>query len=146
MRQIPFLEAAKVGFRIHLSPPATTPAPPPYSNSKEFKVNTALVFVFLFGTLICGLGCNPAIRYLWRRMQTAESRKAEQEREIPAVIYSEEVKLAGAEADCAICLSEFAIGERIRALEKCSHGFHVQCIERWLVSHSSCPTCRASAR
>lgn len=165
MRQIPFLEAAKVGFRIHLSPPAATsvlPAPPPsakcddsrcawlpYSNSKEFKANTALVFVFLFGSLICGVAFNSIIRYLClrrRRMQTAENRKREQEREISALIYSEEMKVAGAETDCAICLSDFAIGERIRALEKCRHRFHVQCIQRWLVSHSSCPTCRAKPR
>ncbi|KAI3446476.1 hypothetical protein Pfo_003141 [Paulownia fortunei] len=184
MRKIPSLGAgaavAKAAFRIHLSSPANTstlaaPPPPPaaakcdvqkcpwwpYSNSKDFKANTALVLVFLFCTLICALAFNAAIRYIirlqrmrGRRQQpTPANRKAELgcpaaelEPEIPALIYSEGMKLAGAEAECAICLSEFADGERIRVMEKCSHGFHVQCIERWLVSHSSCPTCRANCQ
>lgn len=54
------------------------------------------------------------------------------------------MELAGAEAECAICLSEFEEGEKIRVLENCKHGFHVQCIEKWLVSRTSCPFCRRS--
>ncbi|XP_027942229.1 RING-H2 finger protein ATL80 [Vigna unguiculata] len=45
-------------------------------------------------------------------------------------------------ADCAICLSEFAAGDEIRVLPQCGHGFHVSCIDAWLRSHSSCPSCR----
>ncbi|OIV96261.1 hypothetical protein TanjilG_05101 [Lupinus angustifolius] len=45
-------------------------------------------------------------------------------------------------SDCAICLSEFAAGEEIRVLPQCGHGFHVSCIDTWLKSHSSCPSCR----
>ncbi|XP_020219817.1 RING-H2 finger protein ATL80 [Cajanus cajan] len=45
-------------------------------------------------------------------------------------------------ADCAICLTEFAAGDEIRVLPQCSHGFHVACIDAWLRSHSSCPSCR----
>ncbi|XP_019172396.1 PREDICTED: RING-H2 finger protein ATL8-like [Ipomoea nil] len=45
-------------------------------------------------------------------------------------------------ADCAICLAEYAEGEEIRMLPQCGHGFHVQCIDTWLGSHSSCPSCR----
>ncbi|KAH1087301.1 hypothetical protein GYH30_018722 [Glycine max] len=33
---------------------------------------------------------------------------------------------------CPICLDE------------CNHGFHVRCINMWLLSHSSCPNCRHS--
>jgi hypothetical protein len=48
-----------------------------------------------------------------------------------------------AETDvCAICLGEFADGEKVRVLPRCRHGFHVRCVDAWLVSHGSCPTCR----
>ncbi|XP_030540266.2 RING-H2 finger protein ATL79-like [Rhodamnia argentea] len=60
------------------------------------------------------------------------------------VVFSPEVELAGAEAECAICLTEFVGGEEIRVLKSCGHGFHDQCIEKWLSSKSSCPTCRSS--
>lgn len=58
--------------------------------------------------------------------------------------YSKEMKIQGQNlgADCVICLSEFEGGERVRILPKCNHGFHVKCIDKWLSSHSSCPTCR----
>ncbi|CAN1163076.1 RING-H2 finger protein ATL80 [Linum perenne] len=44
--------------------------------------------------------------------------------------------------DCAICLAEFAPGDEFRVLPQCGHGFHVSCIDPWLGSHSSCPSCR----
>lgn len=44
--------------------------------------------------------------------------------------------------DCAICLVEFGEGDEIRVLPQCGHGFHVNCIDPWLGSHSSCPSCR----
>lgn len=28
-------------------------------------------------------------------------------------------------------------------LPQCGHGFHVACVDTWLGSHSSCPSCRA---
>jgi hypothetical protein len=45
---------------------------------------------------------------------------------------------------CAICLGEFADGETVRVLPRCAHGFHVRCVDTWLLSHDSCPTCRGS--
>lgn len=48
-----------------------------------------------------------------------------------------------ASSECAICLSEFAAGDEVRVLPQCGHGFHVVCIDTWLGSHSSCPSCRA---
>ncbi|XP_072955636.1 E3 ubiquitin-protein ligase Os04g0590900-like [Typha angustifolia] len=46
--------------------------------------------------------------------------------------------------DCSVCLSEFGEDENLRLLPKCSHAFHVQCIDTWLKSHSTCPLCRAN--
>lgn len=45
--------------------------------------------------------------------------------------------------DCSVCLSEFEQDEALRLLPKCSHAFHVNCIDMWLLSHKNCPLCRA---
>ncbi|KAJ7539311.1 hypothetical protein O6H91_11G086700 [Diphasiastrum complanatum] len=44
--------------------------------------------------------------------------------------------------ECTICLSEFEEGEMISMLPNCCHAFHLPCIDMWLVSNVSCPTCR----
>lgn len=46
--------------------------------------------------------------------------------------------------DCAVCLSEFEYEDKLRLLPKCSHAFHMECIDTWLLSHSTCPLCRGS--
>lgn len=46
--------------------------------------------------------------------------------------------------ECAVCLSELNEGESTRVLPKCDHGFHVECIDMWFYSHSTCPICRDS--
>ncbi|XP_018818052.2 RING-H2 finger protein ATL52-like [Juglans regia] len=45
--------------------------------------------------------------------------------------------------ECSICLSEFEEDESLRLLPKCSHAFHLPCIDSWLRSHKNCPLCRA---
>lgn len=44
--------------------------------------------------------------------------------------------------ECAVCLSKFDDAEVLRLLPKCKHAFHVDCVDRWLESHSTCPLCR----
>jgi hypothetical protein len=65
---------------------------------------------------------------------------------IPLFIYAEKVQKNEneQELECVICLSGFENGEMGRCLPKCGHGFHVECIDMWLNSHSNCPICRAS--
>ncbi|XVF11057.1 hypothetical protein REPUB_Repub07fG0236600 [Reevesia pubescens] len=46
--------------------------------------------------------------------------------------------------DCSVCLGEFQEDDSLRLLPKCSHAFHVHCIDTWLRSHSNCPLCRAN--
>ncbi|KAM0022103.1 putative transcription factor C2H2 family [Helianthus debilis subsp. tardiflorus] len=45
-------------------------------------------------------------------------------------------------SECAICLGEYVKGDEIRVLPQCGHRFHVGCVDTWLSSHSSCPSCR----
>ncbi|KAJ7201252.1 hypothetical protein O6H91_Y493000 [Diphasiastrum complanatum] len=46
---------------------------------------------------------------------------------------------------CAVCLSEFEMGESIFQLPHCSHIFHKACLGRWLDRHqTTCPLCRSS--
>ncbi|KAK1396270.1 RING-type E3 ubiquitin transferase [Heracleum sosnowskyi] len=47
-------------------------------------------------------------------------------------------------AECAVCLGEFEDNQELRTLPKCKHSFHVDCIDMWLYSHPSCPTCRTN--
>uniref|UniRef100_A0ACD5XZC0 Uncharacterized protein n=1 Tax=Avena sativa TaxID=4498 RepID=A0ACD5XZC0_AVESA len=50
-----------------------------------------------------------------------------------------------AEADqCAVCLAEYAAGDEVRVLPACRHGFHRDCVDRWLLTRApTCPVCRA---
>ncbi|KAI4331341.1 hypothetical protein MLD38_029534 [Melastoma candidum] len=63
-------------------------------------------------------------------------------RSIPVVVYRQEDFEEGLE--CAVCLCDVAEGEKARILPKCSHGFHVECIDMWFQSHTTCPLCRNS--
>ena len=47
-------------------------------------------------------------------------------------------------ADCAVCIAEVAAGEAARVLPRCGHAFHVECVDMWLRSHSTCPLCRCA--
>jgi E3 ubiquitin-protein ligase ATL10/75/76/77/78 len=62
---------------------------------------------------------------------------------LPCLAYFAGLGLAGSSrSECAICLAEFARGDRVRVLPRCNHGFHARCIDRWLAARPTCPTCR----
>jgi hypothetical protein len=46
--------------------------------------------------------------------------------------------------DCAVCLCEFSEKDQLRLLPMCSHAFHINCIDTWLLSNSTCPLCRGT--
>lgn len=47
--------------------------------------------------------------------------------------------------ECAICLCEFHEGQEVKELPECSHIFHKDCIDGWILhNHHTCPLCRSS--
>ncbi|KAB2633388.1 RING-H2 finger protein ATL46-like [Pyrus ussuriensis x Pyrus communis] len=46
--------------------------------------------------------------------------------------------------DCAVCLCEFSDQDKLRLLPVCGHAFHIDCIDTWLLSNSTCPLCRGT--
>jgi len=47
------------------------------------------------------------------------------------------------QAQCMVCLSDFADGEDVRRLP-CGHVFHAPCIDEWLRRCTDCPICKAN--
>ncbi|XP_034583566.1 probable E3 ubiquitin-protein ligase ATL44 [Setaria viridis] len=67
--------------------------------------------------------------------------------EIPVVVVAVPVPDPDRSAEgeeCAVCLAEYACGEEVRVLPACRHGFHRECVDRWLLTRApTCPVCRA---
>ncbi|KAK4348675.1 hypothetical protein RND71_031430 [Anisodus tanguticus] len=127
-----------------------------YSKEASFDTNMIIILAALLCALICALGLNSIVRCALRcsRRFSFESVDARVERlaamglkkstlrRIPVAVYGSGIHILA--TDCPICLGDFMDGEKVRVLPKCHHGFHVRCIDIWLASHSSCPTCRQS--
>lgn len=128
-----------------------------YTTSEaNFDTNMVIILAALLCALICALGLNSIVRCALRCSRrfafetpdetaarlAATGLKKRALRQIPVAEYSSGINIPA--TDCPICLGEFMDGEKVRVLPRCNHGFHVRCIDTWLVSHSSCPTCRQS--
>lgn len=50
--------------------------------------------------------------------------------------------LFGEEGFCTVCQTNLTQGERVRAIQKCQHLYHADCLEPWLRTHTTCPVCR----
>ncbi|PIN04204.1 hypothetical protein CDL12_23262 [Handroanthus impetiginosus] len=142
------------------TPPGSAPPGPQnsYGGGASFDANMIIILSALLCALICALGINAIVRFFLRCTRRVSSDAAEQTpsplryggkglekgllRQIPVAVYGSDNGVAFTE--CAICLGEFVDGEKIRVLPKCHHCFHLRCVDIWLASHSTCPTCRQS--
>lgn len=59
---------------------------------------------------------------------------------IETVKMSVNGRLRGSDA-CGICMNDFEIGETCSVLS-CQHGFHRDCVFKWLKRTNTCPVCR----
>ncbi|KAL9229661.1 hypothetical protein vseg_005105 [Gypsophila vaccaria] len=143
------------------STPSPSQSPNDGNDNRSFDTNVVTILSVLICAVICSLFVNSLIKcvikctsflngepnyYLnmvnHKKTKTGVDKRAL--RTFPIVKYSTEKPIQGLGTECVICLSEFKNGEKVRILPKCNHGFHVKCIDKWLSSHCSCPTCRQS--
>ncbi|KAL8088500.1 RING-H2 finger protein ATL8-like [Apium graveolens] len=129
--------------QVNSSASATAPTS---SSPENIDSDFVVILAALLCGLICVLGLIAVARCVWiRRISDVLSGlpnkglKKKILKTLPKLSYSE---TAGKFTDCAICLTEFIDGDELRVLPQCGHGFHVGCIDTWLASHSSCPSCR----
>ncbi|CAL9768131.1 unnamed protein product [Musa acuminata subsp. burmannicoides] len=135
------------------SPAANRTRPPVVDDHGGGHGGSDTSMVIILAALLCALvfalGLNSIMRCTLRCGRRLAVEAAEQARlkkralrRLPVAVY-----VSGADipaTDCPICLGDFADGETVRVLPECRHAFHVGCIDKWLASHSSCPTCRRS--
>lgn len=53
------------------------------------------------------------------------------------------IKQISDQTKCSICLNDFVINDCVRTLILCSHTFHKNCIDMWLIRNASCPNCKS---
>ncbi|CAN6986568.1 unnamed protein product [Brassica oleracea var. botrytis] len=139
----------------------TESAPPPPEEILAAETDTVVILSALLCAVICVAGLAAVARCAWiRRLAGVNSsavgespppnkglkKKALQSLPKSTFTAADSPSSSSGEGEssteCAICLMEFSDGEEIRILPLCRHAFHVACIDKWLTSRSSCPSCR----
>ncbi|MCD9560287.1 hypothetical protein HAX54_018809 [Datura stramonium] len=141
----------------------TQPPPPPFSFDTKIKINppTAIILVTLLSVFFAMGIVSVYVRQCAERrfandfgFEDEDSRRRAARASgldpvviasFPTFLYSDvkDLKIGNSALECAICLNEFEDDETLRLLPKCSHVFHPNCIDVWLLSHITCPVCRA---
>ncbi|KAB1200444.1 RING-H2 finger protein ATL73 [Morella rubra] len=138
-----------------LSPTMSTTCHDP-TQEQSFDFNLMVIVAAMLCAFVCALGLNSMLQCVFRcanrsltePVQWIATRrlnsglKKKEMVALPTSSYSNSGSSPSSASSCAICLVDFSEGDKIRVLPKCDHRFHVACIDKWLLSHSSCPTCR----
>ncbi|KAJ4917144.1 RING-H2 finger protein ATL58 [Raphanus sativus] len=74
-------------------------------------------------------------------ISTAELGLSKELREmLPIVVYKESFFVM--DSQCSVCLGDYQADDKLQQIPACGHTFHMDCIDLWLTSHTTCPLCR----
>lgn len=126
------------------SPPQTEPA-------GSFFTPLIIAIVGIVATSLVILAYHFFVTWYFNRRQPISGRQLAAGVEakilttIPILLYSKKkTQLFRVDQnECVVCLGELEDGEMVRLLPNCMHAFHVHCIDKWFLAHTSCPVCRS---
>ncbi|KAG8378563.1 hypothetical protein BUALT_Bualt08G0149900 [Buddleja alternifolia] len=61
---------------------------------------------------------------------------------LPIIVFKESFSVK--DTQCAVCLGDYQAEDRLQQIPACGHTFHMDCIDLWLATHTTCPLCRQS--
>ncbi|KAI3689017.1 hypothetical protein L2E82_46965 [Cichorium intybus] len=61
---------------------------------------------------------------------------------LPIIVFKESFSIT--DTLCSVCLGDYQADDRLQQIPACKHAFHVECIDHWLSTHTTCPLCRLS--
>ncbi|XP_044417196.1 probable E3 ubiquitin-protein ligase ATL44 [Triticum aestivum] len=151
---------------VHSSSSTTAAAPNPAASSSSSSAPAAMIsidpnMVVILASLLCALVCLAGLA-LVARCTCRHARRSSpfagnsitmtlplpprglKKKAIDALPVTAVKEGHQLEEQCAICLADLATGEELRVLPRCGHSFHVACVDAWLRTCATCPTCRAA--
>ncbi|CAI9754259.1 unnamed protein product [Fraxinus pennsylvanica] len=61
---------------------------------------------------------------------------------LPIIVFKESFSVK--ETQCSVCLADYQSEDKLQQIPACGHTFHMDCIDLWLATHTTCPLCRQS--
>ncbi|KAK4488629.1 hypothetical protein RD792_004398 [Penstemon davidsonii] len=110
---------------------------PPHvdTTTKSSSTSIIVVVVVIASAAILSI----IINRLLRRFRMLDASANDASNELASVVIEDN----NDNGECTVCLSEFEPNEQLRFLP-CSHVFHAECVDSWLLTSRTCPLCMSA--